>query len=92
MVVLLGAEPDLVAAAEQLYVDLEAAGVEVLFDDRTEAPGVKFADADLLGVPVQLIIGKTFKARGMIEMRRRGTKQGIEVSPQDAVAQVQALT
>jgi len=92
MVVPLGAEPDLVAAAEQLYVDLEAAGVEVLFDDRTEAPGVKFADADLLGVPVQLIIGKTFKARGMIEMRRRGTKQGIEVSPQDAVAQVQALT
>ncbi|MEK7475936.1 MAG: proline--tRNA ligase [Candidatus Coatesbacteria bacterium] len=91
MVVPVGAEPDLVAAAEQLYVDLEAAGVEVLFDDRTEAPGVKFADADLLGVPVQLIVGKTFKARGLIEMRRRGTKQGIEVSPQDAVAQVKSL-
>jgi len=91
IVVPLGAEPELVAAAEKLYADLEAAGVEVLFDDRSETPGVKFADADLLGVPVQLIVGKTFKARGMIELRRRGTKESAEVSPQDAVAKVQTV-
>jgi len=92
IVVPLGVEPELVAAAEKLYADLDVAGVEVLFDDRSEAPGVKFADADLLGVPIQLIVGKTFKARGMIEMRRRGTKEGVEVAPQDAVAQVRDLS
>ena len=86
----LGAEPELAAAAEKLYQDLEAAGVEVLFDDRPEAPGVKFADADLLGVPLQLLVGKTFKSRGLIELRRRGVKETQEVSPQDAVAKVQS--
>jgi prolyl-tRNA synthetase len=60
-------------AAEKLYADLTAAGVEVLFDDRNERPGVQFADADLLGIPIRLIVGERNLANGDIEVKRRDT-------------------
>ena len=55
----------------QLYEDLRAAGLDVLYDDRDERPGSKFNDADLLGIPFRLTVGKTFEKEGKIELRRR---------------------
>ncbi len=86
MVVSVGAEPEIIAAAEALYAGLTAAGVEVLYDDRDEAPGVKFADADLLGAPWQVIVGKSFRKEGKVEVRSRRTKEAGLLAPADAVA------
>ncbi|HEX2613755.1 MAG TPA: proline--tRNA ligase [Fibrobacteria bacterium] len=54
----IGQEPEVVAACEALMAELEGAGIEVLYDDRDERPGVKFKDADLWGIPVRVAIGK----------------------------------
>jgi prolyl-tRNA synthetase len=66
-----GDEP--AAAAATLYAELRAAGVDVLLDDREARPGVKFADADLLGMPVQLVVGAKGLARGVVERKVRAT-------------------
>ncbi len=66
-------------AADELYGRLVAAGVEVLYDDRDVSPGVKFADADLLGIPVRLVIGAKGLARGVVEWRSRATGDEREV-------------
>jgi prolyl-tRNA synthetase len=58
-------------ASEQLYQDLKARGVEVLYDDRDERPGSKFKDADLIGIPFRVTVGKTFENDGEIEVRTR---------------------
>ena len=60
------------AAADALYVSLEAAGVEVLYDDRDERGGAKFATADLIGLPWQVIVGPKGVAAGTVELKRRG--------------------
>lgn len=62
---------DITRAAEQLYLDLQARGVEVLYDDRDERPGSKFKDADLIGIPFRMTVGKTFEKDGGIEIRTR---------------------
>jgi len=72
------------AAASALYDELRAAGVDVLLDDRDARPGVKFADADLLGVPVQLVVGTKGVARGVVERKVRATGERDDV-PRDAV-------
>jgi prolyl-tRNA synthetase len=64
-----------VKVAEQIVADLEAAGVDVLYDDRDERPGVKFKDADLLGVPVRVNVGEKSLAKGVIEVKLRKTKE-----------------
>lgn len=64
---------EVAAAADALYERLVAAGCEVLYDDRAVSPGVKFADADLLGVPVQLVIGSKGLSRGVAERKLRST-------------------
>ena len=60
------------AAADDLYTRLEAAGVDVLYDDRDERGGAKFATADLIGVPWQVIVGPKSVAAGTVELKRRG--------------------
>jgi prolyl-tRNA synthetase len=77
------------AAADRLSDELAAAGVDVLYDDRDVSPGVKFNDADLLGVPVRLTVGGKGVARGVAERRVRATGAEDEI-PLDAV--VAALT
>ena len=69
-------------AADALYGELVAAGVSVLYDDRDLAPGVKFADADLLGMPTQLIVGGKSLARGVVERkdRRSGDRDEVDLS------------
>jgi prolyl-tRNA synthetase len=73
-------------AADQLYERLTAAGVEVLYDDRDVSPGVKFADADLLGVPVRMVVGAKGLARGVVEWRSRATGEEREL-PMEAVVE-----
>jgi prolyl-tRNA synthetase len=74
------------AAADALYEDLRAAGVSVLYDDRDASPGVKFADADLLGMPVRVTVGAKGLARGVVERRLRATGDQDELTLADAVA------
>ena len=76
-------------AAEKLYTDLTAAGVEVLLDDRDERAGVKFKDADLIGIPVRIAVGKKGLAEGKIEWKVRGTKDFELVALADVVARAQ---
>ena len=61
------------AEAERVYEELRGRGIDVLFDDRDASPGVKFADADLVGVPVQLVVGAKGVGRGVIERKVRAT-------------------
>ena len=61
----------IVEAAQTLYENLTAAGLEVLWDDREAAPGVKFADADLIGIPVRVTIGKRTVEAGTVDIRAR---------------------
>ena len=74
------AAPEVRAAADRLYDDLRAAGVDVLYDDRDQSPGVKFADADLLGVPTQLVLGGKGLARGVVERKDRASGERDEVA------------
>lgn len=67
------------AAAEKLYEDLQANSLDVLFDDRAERPGVKFKDADLIGVPYRVTIGKRKFEQGLAEIFERSTKQILDV-------------
>jgi prolyl-tRNA synthetase len=64
--------------AEGLYEELSAAGLEVLFDDRDLSPGIKFKDADLLGCPAQVVVGKR-AGEGMVELKDRGTGERRDV-------------
>ncbi len=84
-----GKEEKVLALAEQAVADLEKAGWEVLWDDRDEAPGVKFADADLLGVPVRVTIGKKSVEGGTADVRTRRSPDQKSVPLKDLVAAVQ---
>jgi len=76
------------AAADALYAKLEAAGVEVLYDDRDERGGAKFATADLIGVPWQIVVGPKGVAAGTVEVKRRGAGTKEEMSIEAAMARV----
>ncbi len=74
--------------AERIARDLEAEGIEVLYDDRPKvSPGVKFKDAELLGVPTTVVVGRGL-ASGVVEIRDRASGDVAETSPADVVAQV----
>ena len=73
--------PDVGPAAEQTYADLEELGYEVLFDDRVETAGVKFNDADLLGLPVRIVVSPRNIKNGVVEVKRRGDSEGVQVLP-----------
>jgi prolyl-tRNA synthetase len=84
-------KPDIAAVANQVERDLEAAGVEVLHDDRDGlSPGVKFKDADLLGMPLRLTVGARGLKDGVVELRDRRTKEVVKVSPDQVVGAVVA--
>jgi prolyl-tRNA synthetase len=83
--------PEVAEAAEKLYADLLAAGVEVLYDDRDERAGVKFNDADLLGIPIRLTVGAKGLQNGVIEGRLRRNGETFAFSVETVVQDVQAL-
>jgi len=82
-------QKEITDAGEQLYDGLRRAGLEVLLDDRDERAGVKFKDADLIGVPFRITVGKKV-SEGKVELFDRATKQSEDVSLDDVVAQVQS--
>lgn len=89
-VVMTGKGTEIVDGAEALVADLEAAGLEVIFDDRPKAsPGVKFGDAELLGVPTIVVVGRGF-AEGRVEVKDRRSGEAREVAVADAVAEILA--
>jgi prolyl-tRNA synthetase len=67
------AEDETMATAEKLYSELEAAGLDVLFDDRDAGPGEKLTDAELLGCPVRVVVGKRALAEGQVEAQERAS-------------------
>ena len=79
------------ADAEALYAELAAAGFEVLFDDRDERPGVKFNDADLLGMPVRLTVSSRNTKAGVVETKARTAAEAEGIARADVVAHVRAL-
>ncbi|KPJ62332.1 MAG: prolyl-tRNA synthetase [Planctomycetes bacterium DG_23] len=84
-------EPRVAQAAEDIYKRLEEGGVEVLFDDREAAPGVKFKDADLIGIPVRITIGRHFLAQGELEIKKRWEKEASFCPLEEAVGRVKAI-
>ncbi len=80
-----------IKTAEQLYHSLNQAGVEVLWDDRDERPGVKFNDADLIGIPYQLVLGDRNLKEGLVEIKDRKTGQVTKTKVTDAVATLKNL-
>jgi prolyl-tRNA synthetase len=77
-------DEQITAASEHLYRDLTAKGIEVLLDDRDERPGIKFKDADLIGIPLRVMVGKGFAKEGLIEIRRRTDGEVAKVPMDDA--------
>ena len=83
-------QDDLRAAGEKLYHDLQRAGLEVLLDDRDERAGVKFKDADLIGIPFRINVGRGV-AEGSVELFNRTTRSSENVRMDDVVSHVQRL-
>jgi prolyl-tRNA synthetase len=76
------------AVATELAAKLEAAGLDVLYDDRDERPGVKFKDADLVGIPIRVIVGEKSLAAGVVEVKLRQTGEVIRMPVEQAAAGV----
>jgi prolyl-tRNA synthetase len=83
-------DQDLMETAERIYNQLTDAGVEVLLDDRDERAGVKFNDADLIGVPYRITVGKKIK-EGKVELMTRGTRTSQDVGVDSVVSVISNL-
>ena len=83
---------DVAKVAGDLEAQLEAAGIDVLVDDRAERPGVKFKDADLIGFPVRVVVGAKGLANGGVEIKRRDQPKEamVKVAPEAALAAIQS--
>ncbi len=90
LVSLAGAEESVLETAERVYRALLDANIEVLYDDRDESPGVKFADADLIGIPIRLTVSARSLGQGGVEMKRRDRKELEIVAESDLIARLQA--
>lgn len=84
-------DESLMAIADKFYTAMTTAGIEVLMDDRDERPGVKFKDADLLGMPVRIVLGKRGIENNEIEVVERKTKQVRKVHPDGLLLAVQEV-
>ena len=84
-------EEDIMKAAENLYNSMLAEGIEVIFDDRDERAGVKFKDADLIGIPLRIIIGQKNLVQGNVELKIRKTGENKLYSLQEIVQEVKQI-
>jgi prolyl-tRNA synthetase len=82
--------PQAEETADKLYADLQAAGFEVLYDDRDDSPGVKFNDADLIGLPVRLTVSERALAQGGVEMKLRNQTEKVIIPLTGTLAQLRA--
>lgn len=80
-------QEDQMELAEKIYEDLKAKGIDVLFDDRAERAGVKFKDADLIGVPVRIVVGKKC-GEGVVEYKERTSDSAVEKTVDEAINDV----
>ena len=87
----LGKGDDDVRSTDEIYELLTDNGFEVLYDDRKASPGVKFADADLVGLPVRITIGKTYFQTGEAEVKLRKGGEMIKVKKDDLAEKVREL-
>ena len=85
----LGAEDDVLGTADTIYKELADDNIEVVMDDRDERPGVKFKDADLLGIPWQVVIGKKGLKEGVVEVKSRKTKETKRLAPSKVLEFIQ---
>jgi prolyl-tRNA synthetase len=90
MLLSLQQDPEVVAIAQKLYDELTAAGIEVLYDDRDERAGVKFKDADLIGIPFRIAVGKKGAAEGVVELKRRNAAEVRKLKIDEAARTVTA--
>ena len=81
-------DPQVSGLCDRLETELTAAGIDVLYDDRDERPGVKFKDADLIGIPYRIAVGKKGVAEGVIEIKARRSPEVVKVKIDEAVAYV----
>ncbi len=84
-------KPEVVAEAKRIHDELAAAGVDVLLDDRDARPGVKFKDADLIGIPVRIVVGERGMKEGNVEIKRRTDAKPSAIAAGDAVATAMEL-
>ena len=77
--------------AEQLYRSLLTEGIEVLYDDREETPGVKFKDADLIGIPLRVTLGEKNLKKGLVEIKKRRTGEISLLKKDEAVSKIKEL-
>ena len=80
--------PRVQEAADELYAQLVAAGVDVLYDDRNLRPGVMFNDMELIGIPHRLVVGERGLDAGLLEYRARTAAENEEIPLADAVAEM----
>ena len=78
-------------SAQALYDELRAAGLEVLFDDRNESAGVKFNDADLIGLPIRLVVSQRNIREGVVEVKRRSSSEPETVAAAEVVGKVKSM-
>jgi prolyl-tRNA synthetase len=86
-----GKEEMVKSACDDIYARLAAAGVDVLLDDRDERPGVKFKDADLIGIPLRIVVGSKNLSEGKVELKSRRTGEVQLLTVAEAVEKVTAL-
>jgi prolyl-tRNA synthetase len=84
-------DPAIRETADKLYEELQARGVEVLLDDRDERPGVKFKDADLIGIPLRVTIGAKGLEKGYLELRRRRDAKSDEIPIADGAERLKTI-
>ncbi len=80
--------PDVAEFADSLYDELNKAGLSVLYDDRNDSPGVKFNDADLIGLPVRVVVSRRNLGQGVVEIKKRNSSEAETVSMEEAVQAV----
>ena len=83
-------EPLVQKASEKLYENLLHEGIDVILDDRDERPGIKFKDADLIGIPLRVTLGTKIK-EGLVDIKQRHSKDGITVKETDVIDKVKEL-
>lgn len=84
-------KPEVAASAEKLYAGLGAEGLEVLYDDRAESPGVKFNDADLLGIPLRVVVSPRTLKSGNVEIKWRSEKESQLLPLEGVVGRIKEL-
>ncbi|MDE0232128.1 MAG: proline--tRNA ligase [bacterium] len=84
-------DPETLAVGERLYDELTGAGVEALLDDRPERPGVKFADAELIGIPYRITVGPRKLAEGLVELTTRADLETVEVALAEVTERVAGM-